>query len=122
MTSVRRRVRSGVRKYAGILVPYLLVMSVAAGGLWGIRNAQTTACHRQNANRAVLRQVVDVATAPASAAGGPVDLTKIPGFDALDVHTQAYLTNLSNLLSRANQPGQPPLHDRLIAAIPDVEC
>lgn len=78
--------------------------------------ALSDACHRQAANRDVLRDVVTIATASSSG----VDLTMVPGFDDLDPPTQAYFRALGEMLASA--PSATARREQLLAAIPDVTC
>ena len=106
-------------RLALIVGPYVLIVLVFFAGVRGLEAQDHKACvQRSNLNETV-RAVVNTAVPNAS---GPVDLTKIAGFDQLDESTQAYLVNLSNALSKANPPGEPSLHDRLLALIPPVDC
>jgi len=98
---------------------YALIILVGFAGFRKIEDDRAESCQSTKAGRAALRTVIDIATTPS---GGPVDLTKIEGFDQLDPSTQAYLSNLSAALTRANMPGQPTLHDRLLAQAPPIDC
>jgi hypothetical protein len=100
----RRWVRNIVRVLAVFIALDLLVSVGTVTALVAVRAVQVEACHRSASDRDAVRDVVDIATAPTN---GPVDLTKIIGFDQLDEPTQSYLRNLSLSLSRANPPGQP---------------
>jgi hypothetical protein len=125
-----KRVRSdlGFRKWISLrvkivaaLVIFDLVVSVlSVVAIIIVRDVQVSECDHARDNRTVLRTVVDIATTPTG--GGTVDLTKIAGFSDLDPPTQTYLRNLSAGISKANPPGEPSLHDRLLAQLPSVDC
>lgn len=109
-----------VRRQRWMLIgPYLLVVATAFGGFVQLEHDRDRACHQRANDRTVLTQIVDIATTPS---GGPVDLSKIPGFDTLDEPTQTYLRNLSAVLTAANPADAKPLHDRLIELLPPIHC
>lgn len=107
------------KRVALIVGPYLLIVAVFFAGVRGLEAQDHKACVERRDLISAVRQVVDIATTPT---GGPVDLSKISGFDRLDESTQTYLINLSAALSKANPPGQPSLHDRLLKLIPLIDC
>lgn len=107
------------QRVALIVGPYLLVVLVAFGGAVRFEQTDHSACVERRDLIAAVRQVVDIATTPS---GGPVDLSKITGFDRLDEPTQNYLRNLSMQLTKANPAGEPSLHDRLLVLIPPITC
>lgn len=108
------------KRWLLVVGAYALIVLASASGLWALQKAGEHACHERASDREVLREVVDIATGNAS---GPVDLTKIGGFNQLSPSTQEYLRNLSRSLSAgADAETDVPLHDRLVALLPPIQC
>lgn len=55
-------------------------------------------CQEANRNRQAISELVEQATA----GSGPIDFSAIPGFDAMDVETQAYFRALGEALARSS--------------------
>ena len=115
----RRWTRLVVKVLAVFIAIDLLVSVGTVSALVAVRYVQIEGCRRSRDERSAMRKVVDIATAPS---GGPVDLTRIEGFDALDESSKTWVRNLSAKLAAGNTPGQPSLHDQLIAQLPDIDC
>lgn len=107
------------KRWLLVVGAYVLIVLVFAAGLWRVQVVVTHACHERASDREVLREIVDIATGNAS---GPVDLTKIGGFDQLSPSTQDYLRNLSVSLSASSGSDSKPLHDRLVELLPPIRC
>lgn len=105
------------KRWLLVVGAYVLIVLVFAAGLWRVQVVVTHACHERASDRQVLVEVVDIATGNAS---GPVDLTKIGGFEQLSPSTQEYLRNLSQSLSDGQNTTS--LHDRLTALLPPIAC
>lgn len=103
-----------------IIGPYLIVVGAAVFGFTRLEDEAHQRCLDRQADRQVLRQVVDIATAPSGS--GPLDLTLVPGFADLDPQTQAFMTNLTDQLAQAPPPTRNALHDVLLAQLPPVDC
>jgi hypothetical protein len=115
----RRWTRIVVKVLAVFIAIDLLVSIGTVSALLAVRYVQIEGCRRSQSIVVAVRKVVDTATTPTA---GPAGLTQVAGFDALDEHTQIYLRNLEAGRSSANPPGQPSLHDQLIAQLPDIDC
>lgn len=81
-------------------------------------------CAVQSDNRNVLRMVIIIAT---TQTGNRLNLTGVPEFQALDPHTQAYLTALQN--QGSTQPNGGPstsvpnqLQQKLLEQVPQLDC
>lgn len=103
-----------------IIGPYLLVVAVGFLGLRGAEHESHQRCLDRQADRAVLRQVVEISTQTSGTTS--MDLTKVPGFDELDQHTQDYLRSLSELLTSAGPTSRQSLRDQLLAKLPPITC
>ena len=103
-----------------IVLPYLLVVAVFFGGLHAVEAEGHQRCLDRQADRSVLRQVVEIATQ--STDGVVIDLTKVPGFDQLDPNQQVYLRNLSEGLSHSTPDSRQALHDQMLAKLPPIIC
>lgn len=115
----RKWISLRVRIVIGLIAFDLMVSVLVVAAVLGVRHVQIENCHGRQQDRAAVKSIVDIATTPS---GGPVDLTKIAGFDKLDTNSQEWIRNLSAELTKANPPGAPSLHDRLIANLPPIEC
>ncbi len=113
-----------------VIGPYLFIVLV---GFLGFRSIETQAqdikaeaegrCQDRKDAREVLREVVDISTSGSGTA--TIDFTAVAGFDQLDPETQTYLVALGMALqsrtSTADNAGE-PLHDRLLAKLPTIQC
>lgn len=105
------------KRWVMVIGSYVLIVLTFATALWRVQVVVNHACHERASDRRVLVEVVDIATGNAT---GPVDLTKIVGFDQLSPSTQDYLRNLSESLSVGQDSTS--LHDRLTALLPPIDC
>ncbi len=80
-----------------IVVPYLLIITVATLAGIQYQHSIDVGCRRQRDDRTALRALVVKAYTPQSSS--TLDLSKIAGFDELDPATQRYLENLSTALN-----------------------
>lgn len=123
-----------------VVGPYLLVILVGVLGFRALEGQQAdlksesvSRCFDRQADRTVLRKLVELATTP-SAGGGVGDLTKLDGFDELDPATQRFFENIVSGMRQATSSSDPTdpssstsippqtLKDRLLAEIPPVDC
>lgn len=104
-----------------IIGPYLALVIAAFVGFRQLEDESQQRCLNRQADRQVLRQVVDIATTPSSG-GGSLDLTVVPGFSDLDEATQAFMRNLTVRLQSAPPASRNALHDELLAQLPPIDC
>lgn len=119
MSPLRRVWRSSWGGRLLIIAPYALVVAVGSLGLHNLEREAHSRCVDRQADRAVLRTVVDIATRNSGIA---LDLSKIPGFNDLDVRTQEYLRNLSGVIVSSAPTARESLHDQLLAKLPPIDC
>ena len=108
------------KRHWKIVGPYLLIVAVFFGGLHAVEAEGHQRCLDRQADRGVLRQIVEISTQ--STNGVVIDLTKVPGFDELDPQQQTYLRNLSEGLSHSTPTSRQALHDQLLAQLPPINC
>lgn len=94
-------------------VPFVALLMLV---VWMDQNREQQTCEEAQAGRAVLREVVTIATE----GNGSTDLTGVPGFDQLDAETQVFLENLA--VVTAGSDSRETLRARLLDAIPEIEC
>lgn len=99
-----------------VLIAYLLIGLVVAGGVNELDNQAdqrsrdqavqaNERCEDNRDNRAVIRELVEVATAPSSAGGGDLSaLTQLPSFQRLDQNDKEFWIDVFQALSVPSDP------------------